>query len=135
VDRETSGYTVKAQCKRNRVRVKAGKRAAKFEDEMDGRRKRRRRMCYEERETIEHMWNGCSEMRERERKEQRAILNEDGRKIRWLKEVWKRRERIEKGMGDRNKNVIFWNCYFIFLVVQKNNILVSFLFILFNFFN
>jgi hypothetical protein len=20
-------------------------------------------MCYEERETIEHMWNGCSEMR------------------------------------------------------------------------
>jgi hypothetical protein len=102
---------------------------------VDGRRKRRRRMCYEERETIEHMWNGCSEMRERERKEQRAILNEDRRKIRWLKEVWKRRERIEKGMGDRNKNVIFWNCYFIFLVVQKNNILVSFLFILFNFFN
>jgi hypothetical protein len=27
------------------------------------------RMCYEERETIEHMWNGCREMRERERKE------------------------------------------------------------------
>jgi hypothetical protein len=37
VDRETSGYTVKAQCKRNRVRVKAGKRAAKFEDKIDGR--------------------------------------------------------------------------------------------------
>jgi hypothetical protein len=46
---------------------------------VDGRRKRRRRMCYEERETIEHMWNGCSEMRERERKEQGAILNKDGR--------------------------------------------------------
>jgi hypothetical protein len=28
-----------------------------------------RRMCCEERETIEHMWNGCSEMREREKKE------------------------------------------------------------------
>jgi hypothetical protein len=23
-------------------------------------------MCYEKRETIEHMWNECSEMRERE---------------------------------------------------------------------
>jgi hypothetical protein len=28
---------------------------------------RRCRMCYEERETIENMWNGCSEMRETER--------------------------------------------------------------------
>jgi hypothetical protein len=28
---------------------------------------RRCRMCYEKRETIEHMWNGCSEMRERGR--------------------------------------------------------------------
>jgi hypothetical protein len=26
---------------------------------------RRCRMCYKERETIEHMWSGCSEMRER----------------------------------------------------------------------
>jgi hypothetical protein len=31
-------------------------------------------MCYEERETIEHMWNGCSEMREREGKERGEIL-------------------------------------------------------------
>jgi hypothetical protein len=32
---------------------------------------RRCRMCYEEREreTIEHMWKGCSAMREREREE------------------------------------------------------------------
>jgi hypothetical protein len=28
---------------------------------------RRYRMCNEERETIEHMWNRCSEMRERGR--------------------------------------------------------------------
>jgi hypothetical protein len=49
-------------------------------------------MCYEERETIEHMWNGCSEMREKERKERGEILNEDGREIRWTKEIWKRRE-------------------------------------------
>jgi hypothetical protein len=37
VDRETPGYLVKEECKRNRLRVKAGKRAAKFEDRMDGR--------------------------------------------------------------------------------------------------
>jgi hypothetical protein len=30
---------------------------------------RRYRMCYEEREMLEHTWNGCSEMIERERKE------------------------------------------------------------------
>jgi hypothetical protein len=39
---------VRKECKRNRLRVKAGKRAAKFEDKMDGREecwreKRRRR--------------------------------------------------------------------------------------------
>jgi hypothetical protein len=53
------------------------------------------RMCYE-RETIEQMWNGCSEMRERGRKKRGKILNEDGREIGWIKEVWKMRERIEK---------------------------------------
>jgi hypothetical protein len=57
------------------------------------------RMCREERETIEHMWRGCGEMREREEKERGEILNEDGREIGWLKEVWKRRERIEKERG------------------------------------
>jgi hypothetical protein len=59
---------------------------------MEG-KKRRCRMCYEERETIE---NGCGEMRGRERKERGDILNEDGREIEWMKEIWKRRERIEK---------------------------------------
>jgi hypothetical protein len=57
---------------------------------------RRCRMCYEEGETIEHTWNGWSERRERERKERGEILNEDGREIRWMKEIWNRRERIEK---------------------------------------
>jgi hypothetical protein len=37
VDRETPGYLVREECKRNRLRVKAGKRAAKFEDKMDER--------------------------------------------------------------------------------------------------
>jgi hypothetical protein len=36
VDRETPGYIVREGCKRNRLRVKAGKREAKFEDKMDG---------------------------------------------------------------------------------------------------
>ncbi|KAH0819016.1 hypothetical protein GEV33_003775 [Tenebrio molitor] len=53
-------------------------------------------MCRDERETIEHMWRGCGEMREREEKERGETLNEDGREIGWMKEVWKRRERIEK---------------------------------------
>jgi hypothetical protein len=42
-------------------------------------------MCYEERETIEHVWNGCSEIRKRKKKERGAIKNEDGREIRWMK--------------------------------------------------
>jgi hypothetical protein len=37
VERETLGYTVREECKRNRLRVKAEKRTAKFEDKMDGR--------------------------------------------------------------------------------------------------
>jgi hypothetical protein len=37
VDRETPGYIVREKCKRNRLRVKAGKRTTKFEDKMDGR--------------------------------------------------------------------------------------------------
>jgi hypothetical protein len=37
MDRETSGYLVREECKRNRLRVKGGKRAAKFENKMDGR--------------------------------------------------------------------------------------------------
>jgi hypothetical protein len=58
-------------------------------------------VCYEKRETIEHMWNECSEMTERERKERGEIQNEDGREIRWVKELWKRRNIIEKEMGRR----------------------------------
>jgi hypothetical protein len=52
-----------------------------------------------ERETIEHMWNRCSKMREREGKQREEILNEDGQEIRWMKEIWKRREMIEKERG------------------------------------
>jgi hypothetical protein len=41
VDRETSAYIMREQCKRNRVRVKAGKIAAKLEDKIDRREKYR----------------------------------------------------------------------------------------------
>jgi hypothetical protein len=44
------------------------------------------RMYYEERETIEHMCNGCSEMREGERKERGEMQNEHIREIKWMKE-------------------------------------------------
>jgi hypothetical protein len=37
VDRKTPGYVVRKECKRNWLGVKAGKRAAKFEDKIDGR--------------------------------------------------------------------------------------------------
>jgi hypothetical protein len=37
----------------------------------------------------------CGEMRERETKERKEILNEDGREIGWMKAIWKSRERIE----------------------------------------
>jgi hypothetical protein len=61
---------------------------------LDGRRGKK--VQNEERETIEHMWNGCSEMRERKGKKRKEILNEDGRKIGWMQEIWKRRGRIEQ---------------------------------------
>jgi hypothetical protein len=41
VNRATSAYIMREECKRNRVKVKAGKRAAKFEDKIDGRKKYR----------------------------------------------------------------------------------------------
>jgi hypothetical protein len=62
---------------------------------------KRCRMCREEKETIKHMWSGCGEMSERERKERGEILNDDGREIQWMKEIWKRREGIEKKRGGR----------------------------------
>jgi hypothetical protein len=66
-----------------------------------GNEKRRCRMCREENETIEHMWSGCNEMRERERKDRGEILSEDRRELGWMKKIWKRRERIEIQMGGR----------------------------------
>jgi hypothetical protein len=52
VDRETPGYIVREDCKRSKLRVKAGKRAAKFEDRMGGREEFRiLSECYREKKT------------------------------------------------------------------------------------
>jgi hypothetical protein len=40
------------------------------------------------------------EMRERERKQRGEILNEDEKEIGWIKEIGKRRDRMEKEMGE-----------------------------------
>jgi hypothetical protein len=56
------------------------------------------------------MWNVCSEMREREReiKEQGEIPNKDEGEIGWMKEIWKRRARIEKERSRGYKEKIFF---------------------------
>jgi hypothetical protein len=65
---------------------------------------------YKERDTIEHTWNGCSEMRRRERKGRGEILNEDEREIGWMKKrngkggsEWKR-----KRWGTERKMFFTW---------------------------
>jgi hypothetical protein len=40
----------------------------------------------------------------RERKERGEILNKDGREIKWMKEIWTRRERIKKKGCKRDGN-------------------------------
>jgi hypothetical protein len=63
------------------------------------------------------MWNGCREMRDRERKERGEILDEDGK--RYGKGG---SERKKKEMGDRQKNVFFLELLFLFLdkTVSRN---------------
>jgi hypothetical protein len=67
----------------------------------DGRRGKK--VQNDERKTIEHKENGGSKMRETERKEREEILNKDLREIRWMTEIWKRRERTEKERGGGQK--------------------------------
>jgi hypothetical protein len=86
--RETNDGEIQMWEREERKQILDGRRGKKVQD-----------MLRERNETIEHMWNGCSEMRERERKGRGEILNEDGREIGWMKETWKRRERTEKERG------------------------------------
>jgi hypothetical protein len=64
---------------------------------------RRCRMYREESETIGYMCSGYNEIRQMERKDRGEILSEDGREIGWMKEIWKRREKIEIQMGGGQK--------------------------------
>jgi hypothetical protein len=65
---------------------------------------RRCTMRDEESDTIKHMWNEW----EREGKKWGEMLKEDEREMGWMKEIWKRRERIEKERGgDRNCHFMF----------------------------
>ncbi|KAH0810191.1 hypothetical protein GEV33_012600 [Tenebrio molitor] len=95
------------ECKRsNGLRVKAGKRAAKFKEKMDGTEECRILREYwrkkKNKEKKEREKNG-SKMIEREEKEREDKLNEDGREIEWMKEIWKRREKGYRRRGVENR--------------------------------
>jgi hypothetical protein len=77
-------------------------------------------VCYEE--------SDIAKQRERERKERREILNEDGKKIRWLQEIWKGRKRIEK---ERRKKIIFEIVIFIFVPSKESEKIKHYFIILF----
>jgi hypothetical protein len=87
-DRGHSGVPGEGECEREK---KDG------ETQMRERGEREQVLDGRKRKTIEHIWSGCGEMRERERKERGEILREDGRQIRWMKE--RERIEIEKGGG------------------------------------
>jgi hypothetical protein len=55
------------------------------------------------------MRNGCSQIKEKERKERGEILNEDGRKMRWMKE----KERMEKKGGRDSRKCEFLELLFL----------------------
>jgi hypothetical protein len=59
VGRETLGYIVREECKRSILRVKAAKRTAKFENKVDGRKKRR---------ILTECWREKKKNKEKERK-------------------------------------------------------------------
>jgi hypothetical protein len=95
VDRETPGYIVRKECKRNRPRVKAGNRTAKFEDKMD--RKEDCRMLTE-------CWREKKKNTEK-KKSEKYVLPEK-RVCQWRKK-WKDWEQKENGwmkLSERNKD-------------------------------
>jgi hypothetical protein len=82
VDRKTPDYIVREECKRNRLRVKAGKRAAKFEDKIDGR---------EECRILTECWREKKKTRRRRR--DRSTTRGTGMPMK----KWKDREQNEDG--------------------------------------
>jgi hypothetical protein len=93
VDREMPGYVVRVECKR--LRVKAGKRAAKFENKIDGREVCRiLRECWREKKK--------NKKKERENYYQRnGYANEEEERLR-TKERWMNAELSERNK-DRDK--------------------------------
>jgi hypothetical protein len=77
VDRETPGCILREECKRSKLRVKAGKRVAKFEDKMDGREKCR---------ILRECWKEMKKTRRKRR--ERSITRETGMPVK----KWKDRE-------------------------------------------
>jgi hypothetical protein len=111
VDRETPGHIVREECKRNRLRVKAGKRAAKFEYKIDGRksagylrnagekRKRTRRRRERERERERNTTRETEEV-ERLRKKGIRMNVELGERDK-VADNQERRERIKESRYNR----------------------------------
>jgi hypothetical protein len=52
-------------------------------------------------------------MRVMERKKQRQIPNDERKEIEWVKEIWKRRDRMEKKGWVIERKMLFWNIYFL----------------------
>jgi hypothetical protein len=105
VDRETPGYIVREECKRNRLRVKAGKGAAKFDDKMDQK---------EECRILKECWKGKKknvEKKETEKYYQRNVYaSEEVERLRakgrWVNVELSERDKtqITKKEGRESKN-------------------------------
>jgi hypothetical protein len=95
-DRGNSGVPGERECKERKMMARFRRGKTRREKRGIGWKRRKEGAECAMRREREHMWNGCREMREggKERWE-----NEDEREIRWIKEIWKRRERIEKERG------------------------------------
>jgi hypothetical protein len=99
VDRETPDYIVKGECKRNKLRVKSGKGAAKFEEKMDGR---------EECRILTECWwekKKNPEKKEREKYYQRnGYASEEVERLR-AKGRWMNVELIDRDKQDTRKRI------------------------------
>jgi hypothetical protein len=97
-DKGNSGVPGERECKREknggeiqmwepgeRKQVLDGRRGKNVQNVLWAERNNRMDVAKWERETV--------------RKERGKILNEDGRDIKWMKEIWKRREKIEQEWG------------------------------------
>jgi hypothetical protein len=80
-DRGNSSVSGEGDCEREKMTMRCGcgNKEKESKNWTEG-KERRCRMCREDSETTEHMWSGCTKMREREGKERGEILSKDGKK-------------------------------------------------------